>query len=424
MLTLRDSEGGINKITVSLKYIPVKMKLDPSESINNMGSLRVDVLDATDLPSADRNGLSDPFCKFVLNGKEVYKTKEQRKTLNPTWRENFEVLVSSRIAADFRVKVYDWDQFGNDDHLGEAGVDLRALDPLTPQEYRLRLDGKSGTVRLRLLFRPDYVTRERQGSSTFSGTFATPSKIVTGVAGAPIKGVGMVGGGVAKGASFLKQGFRGKKKGEMIDSTTEAEESPNSDNAVPAREASRMDGSPQPPQTPTMVQQHHRSASFGGRSAMSAAGVQRSSAETGTASFTVLSGFGFPTDGNVRVVVKQMTAKGAKEVWKTKATKSSSGRFEWMEPFKVVCAADTQFQLQVMTHSLFHDSPLGDAYLFVNDSSAPFDKEIPIGSGSVVMRTSFTPLSGESPKANGTTTRKSFLTKSPKESRSRGVTPS
>lgn len=66
-----------------MKYIPVKMELDPSESINNMGTLRVDVLDADDLPAADRNGYSDPYCKFNLNDKDIHKTKIQKKSLHP-----------------------------------------------------------------------------------------------------------------------------------------------------------------------------------------------------------------------------------------------------------------------------------------------------------------------------------------------------
>lgn len=77
------------------------MQLDPSESINNMGKLRVDVLDASDLPAADRNGYSDPYCKFELNGREIFKTKTQKKTLHPAWNEFFEVDVASRVAADF-----------------------------------------------------------------------------------------------------------------------------------------------------------------------------------------------------------------------------------------------------------------------------------------------------------------------------------
>lgn len=71
------------------------MELDPSESFNNSGTLRVDVLDAADLPAADRNGYSDPYCKFFLDGKEVYKTATQKKTLHPAWNEFFEVQVSS-----------------------------------------------------------------------------------------------------------------------------------------------------------------------------------------------------------------------------------------------------------------------------------------------------------------------------------------
>jgi len=101
VLQLKDHHGNPCKIKVSLKYIPVKMQLDPGESINNMGKLRVDVLDAKDLPAADRNGYSDPYCRFELNGKEIFKTQKQKKTLHPAWNEFFEVEVPSRVAAEF-----------------------------------------------------------------------------------------------------------------------------------------------------------------------------------------------------------------------------------------------------------------------------------------------------------------------------------
>jgi Ca2+-dependent lipid-binding protein len=193
VLKLKDEENRPASVKVSLKYVPVKMQLDPSESINNMGNLRVDVLDAADLPAADRNGKSDPYAKFELNGVEVFKTKTVKKNLNPTWNEFFEVPVPSRTAAKFVCTVYDYDFADKPDLLGTTEINLEQLDPFKAKEIRLMLDGKSGSVRLRLLFRPDYITRARVGTSTFAGTFAVPGRIVTGVVGVPVKGVGFQG---------------------------------------------------------------------------------------------------------------------------------------------------------------------------------------------------------------------------------------
>ena len=210
-LVLKDKQNRDYKITVSLKYIPVKMRLDPSESFNNQGTLRVDVLDAADLPAADRNGYSDPFCKFVLNDKEIHKTKTQKKTLHPAWNEYFETPVRSRTAANFMVNVYDWDFGEKADFLGKSAINLEILEPFQQQEVTLTLDGQSGVIRLRMLFKPDYIIRSRQGSSTFSGTFAVPGKVI----GAPVKGVGkgaaLVGGGVARAGTFLGRNFKRRK---------------------------------------------------------------------------------------------------------------------------------------------------------------------------------------------------------------------
>lgn len=109
MLSLKDKNGEISKVKISLKYIPVLMNLDPSESINNMGTIRVDILDASNLPAVDRNGKSDPFCVFELDDKVVHKTKVQKKTLNPSWNEVLEAKIVSRTAANFVVEIFDWD---------------------------------------------------------------------------------------------------------------------------------------------------------------------------------------------------------------------------------------------------------------------------------------------------------------------------
>lgn len=407
-LQLRADNGAISKIKVSLRFIPVKMKLDPSESINNSGELRVDVLDAADLPSADRNGFSDPYCKFRLNDKEVFKTKVQKKTLHPAWNEFFEAPIKSRIGANFRVDVYDWDFGDKADFLGGANINLEMLEPFQSQEISLALDGKSGAIRLKLLFKPSYVTRTRQGQSTMSGTFAVPGKIV----GAPVKGVGMVGGGVVKGASFLGRGLKNRFHTHK-DSDANGTETSVQDDSPPRTPIKQADGGlarapglivePSTPasagETPDSLNRHHSRS----RSIRSQLGVEKGTpgslgAETGTAMFTIVSATGYPESANVRCHVRLLGAKGAKEVHKTKAVKNNSGSVQFdqsHETFKVSnVAADAQFQLKVVDHSTFgSDSNLGEGLFFVDDQGSVMSKEktVTVGSGSVVIKSSFAP---------------------------------
>ncbi|KIW11680.1 hypothetical protein PV08_10982 [Exophiala spinifera] len=390
-LTLRGNNGVVNKVTILLKYVPVKMQLDPSESINNMGTLRVDVLDAADLPSADRNGYSDPYCKFKLNGKEVFKTKTQKKTLHPAWNEFFEVAIPSRTHAEFKVDVYDWDFGDKADWLGSAALDLTVLEPLRAQELTYVLDGKSGTIRLKMLFKPDYVTRSRQGTSTFHGTFAPAGKVI----GAPVKGVSKVGGGVVKGASFIKRGIigRGSSKDdtprEVNGTTPEPELSTsaiNTPNATPSRAPVLMDGTGSPATPSSML--HNRT-----KSSHSTMTNTPKGADTGTASFIIVSASGYPPGADVRVHVKMLGARGAKDLFKTKAVKSSSGTVEYdvnHENFKVSCSADTQFQIVVKDHDTFRSKDLGEGLFFVSDQGGGSEQTVKAGSGSVTIRSSFT----------------------------------
>ena len=387
-LTLRGENGGSNKVTVMLKYLPVQMQLDPSESINNMGTLKVDVLDAAELPAADRNGYSDPYCKFKLNGKEVHKTKTQKKTLHPAWNESFETMVSSRTAADFRVDVYDWDFGDKADFLGGASINLAALEPFEQKEYKYQLDGKSGVIRLKMTFKPSYVARSRQGTSTFNGTFAPAGKVV----GAPVKGVTKVSGGVVKGASFLKRNFtgRGNKEETMTAVNGEREGSPMPEvvatPATPARSVALSDaGSPLTPQSTN----HNRVSSYGSNFTPGVKG-----AEIGTAHFIIVSATGFPEKADVQVHVNMKGAKGkTKELYKTKHLKPKDGVVNYgdEENFKVTCPADTTFQMIVKDHEVFRDKDLGEGMFFVSDQGSGSEQEVRIGGGTVVIRSSFAP---------------------------------
>ncbi|KAF2875982.1 hypothetical protein BDV95DRAFT_591385 [Massariosphaeria phaeospora] len=389
-LILKDNHGRENKITVSLKYLPIKMQLDPSESFNNQGTLRVDVLDADDLPAADRNGFSDPYCKFILNDKEVYKTKTQKKTLHPAWNEYFEVPVRSRTAAQFEVKVFDWDFGDKADFLGKAAINLDILEPFQNQEVTLGLDGKSGAIRLRMLFKPDYVVRSRQGSSTFSGTFAVPGKVI----GAPVKGVGkgavFVGGGVVRAGTFLGRGFkRRKSKGATGAEEFERGDSPNmSMDETPVISVEGPDAAP--PHPP----HHNRHKSWGAQSfASGVGGGALGTGDPGSATITIVSASGYPAGTKVRVHVRLDTPKGAKEVHKTehiKAPATGAVTFE-NESFRVPCTADASFKLVVKDHSTFgSDAELGEAPFFVDDQGmGGGDKSVNVGAGTVVVRSSF-----------------------------------
>jgi hypothetical protein len=422
-LRLKDEENRTATVKVSLKYIPVKMQLDPSESINNMGNLRVDVLDATDLPAADSNGKSDPYCKFELNGQEVFKTKTQKKTLNPQWNEFFEVPVPSRTAAKFSCKVYDYDFADKPDFLGGAHINLEQLDPFRAQDVKLLLDGKSGSIRLRLLFRPDYVTRARLGTGTFSGTFGGPGKIVTGVVGAPVKGgvavAGAVGHGVGKGASFIKRGFRGKKEDEgngsiispsttdipvIVTHDTDASAAPSS---AKRTGAIGLEGEAVPPMAPNGSKSHGRSSSMGAASIHSLA---PSGPGQGTASFTVVSASGYPSVSDVYVVIKQLAPK-EKTIGKTKHHEAP-GTIQFDETFKHKCTPDTQFRIEVKGHHTFgSDDDLGDALYFV-DESGTGEKEIKVGSGTVVIKSTFMDPTAEIPRpGTSSSIRRSFLGK-------------
>ena len=340
---LKSSAGEIYKVKVSMKYLPVNIVLDASESINNMGDLRVELTEARNLPAADRSGYSDPYCVFILNGERVFKSKVVKKTLNPTFDEKFEVTIPSRTAADFVMEVYDWDFGGSDDFLGKARIDLAALEPFQSKDISVPLDGKSGEVKLRLVFKPAYIMRLRRGtSSTFGGG---AGRVVTGIAGAPVKvvgtgvkgvgkGVGAAAGGIGGAASFVKKGLTRKKttipeaneddtggrdaaiakaaiasgggikgtsEGMQLAVTGDEKETPiNTDQLDCSKPPSR--GSPA----------HARDMST--MSAKTANGT-----ETGLLQISLVEGKGFPTGKEIRILFKTQN----KEFYKSKAIKST-----------------------------------------------------------------------------------------------------
>jgi len=170
---LEDDEGKSNStVVVEARYIPVPVTLEPKETVNNQGILRVDLLEGREIRGVDRGGKSDPFAVFELNGQKVFKSQTKKKTTSPDWNENFEVSVSSRFAAEFVVEVFDWNQIEVAKSLGTGKIDLSTIEPFETVERVVNLvspkHGEKGEVRMRLLFRPMIIAKTRKNTSTFT----------------------------------------------------------------------------------------------------------------------------------------------------------------------------------------------------------------------------------------------------------------
>ncbi|XP_016140398.1 multiple C2 and transmembrane domain-containing protein 2 isoform X1 [Sinocyclocheilus grahami] len=86
----------------------------------------------------DRCGTSDPYVKFKLDGKTLYKSKVVYKNLNPVWNEPFSFPIRSLDQKVF-IKVYDRD-LTTDDFMGSCGVELNKLELEKNSEMVLLLD--------------------------------------------------------------------------------------------------------------------------------------------------------------------------------------------------------------------------------------------------------------------------------------------
>jgi hypothetical protein len=82
--------------------------------------LLVRVIEARNIPAMDMNGFSDPYVKLQL-GKQRFRTKVVKKTLNPSWCEEFTFKVED-LKDELTVSVLDEDKYFNDDFVGQIKI--------------------------------------------------------------------------------------------------------------------------------------------------------------------------------------------------------------------------------------------------------------------------------------------------------------
>ncbi|XP_073509418.1 multiple C2 and transmembrane domain-containing protein 2 [Phyllobates terribilis] len=117
--------------------------LENYDSVSNLPNLisyllTIHLREGRNLVIRDRSGTSDPYVKFKLNKKTLYKSKVIYKNLNPVWDEKI-VLPIQNLEQKLHIKVYDRD-LTTDDFMGSAFLDLQELELNKTAEKVFRLE--------------------------------------------------------------------------------------------------------------------------------------------------------------------------------------------------------------------------------------------------------------------------------------------
>ncbi|KAK7303447.1 hypothetical protein RJT34_14354 [Clitoria ternatea] len=159
--------------------------------------LVVRVIEAKNLPPTDPNGLSDPYVKLQL-GKQKFRTKVIKKSLNPKWDEEFSFRVDD-LKEELAINVMDEDKFFNDDFVGQLRVPMslvfeEEIKSLGTAWYSLQPKSKKskhkepGEIRLSIYFLQKNASMESNGSGDVllhprnfaDATSESPSRSSTG----------------------------------------------------------------------------------------------------------------------------------------------------------------------------------------------------------------------------------------------------
>uniref|UniRef100_A0A3Q3JDY8 C2 domain-containing protein n=1 Tax=Monopterus albus TaxID=43700 RepID=A0A3Q3JDY8_MONAL len=106
---------------------PSNAELPPRPASPAMYQLDIVLKRGSNLAIRDRTGTSDPYVKFKIAGKEVFRSKTIYKNLNPVWEERVRLHVES-LRDPLYVKVFDYDFGLQDDFMGSAYLYLESLE--------------------------------------------------------------------------------------------------------------------------------------------------------------------------------------------------------------------------------------------------------------------------------------------------------
>ncbi|XP_056592382.1 multiple C2 and transmembrane domain-containing protein 1 isoform X3 [Triplophysa dalaica] len=111
------------------------------------GIVSISLIEGRDLVPMDQNGLSDPYVKFRLNHQK-YKSKTIPKTLNPQWREQFDLHLLDEEGGVLEISVWDRDVGRRDDFIGQCQLDLSKLSREKTHKLDIELEEDKGRLLL------------------------------------------------------------------------------------------------------------------------------------------------------------------------------------------------------------------------------------------------------------------------------------
>jgi len=163
-----DAAGGSRVRRTSVGAESMDMDLAPevltslvgndSGATGERGTLMIRVVEAQDLPSADRNGTSDPYVKVSVGKKNIYRTKTIKKTLSPRWNEVVTLPTNGQpLVVTFIVK--DWNLISGNSVLCAFAIQvwqrLRPSAGVLQDDAWLISDKAQGRLRVQLELLPE-----------------------------------------------------------------------------------------------------------------------------------------------------------------------------------------------------------------------------------------------------------------------------
>ena len=94
--------------------------------------VKVDIIEARNLPKMDLIGSCDGYCKVWLSTRATFvrETKVVKNSKNPSWNESFS-FTFDKSSLDFislNIDVYDWDRVGGHDLVSRLSIPLATLE--------------------------------------------------------------------------------------------------------------------------------------------------------------------------------------------------------------------------------------------------------------------------------------------------------